>query len=133
MRSEREGERGARSGTMAARRRASPSVASDGAAQAPVDVRPVPGDELPTLAPPKLALILSLAAAFFILYFYLVFYVYDIEPALRRSIAINAAMSFGGFLVALRSIPVAARYLLKRNLFGYDINKKGTPQGTVKV
>jgi hypothetical protein len=22
---------------------------------------------------------------------------------------------------------------LRRNLFGYDINKKGTPQGTVKV
>ncbi|CAA7389462.1 unnamed protein product [Spirodela intermedia] len=118
---------------MAVRRRASPSVASDGAAQAPVDVRPVPGDDLPTLAPPKLAVILSLSVAFFIPFFYVVFYVYDIEPGLRRSIAINAAMSFGGFLVALRSIPVAARYLLKRNLFGYDINKKGTPQGTVKV
>jgi len=28
---------------------------------------------------------------------------------------------------------VASKYVLKRNLFGYDINKKGTPQGTVKV
>ncbi|CAA6654793.1 unnamed protein product [Spirodela intermedia] len=99
---------------MAVRRRASPSVASDGAAQAPVDVRPVPGDDLPTLAPPKLAVILSLSVAFFIPFFYVVFYLW-------------------GFLVALRSIPVAARYLLKRNLFGYDINKKGTPQGTLKV
>ncbi|OMO86106.1 Glycosyl transferase, family 4 [Corchorus olitorius] len=30
-------------------------------------------------------------------------------------------------------IPVASRYVLKRSLFGFDINKKGTPQGTVKV
>lgn len=30
-------------------------------------------------------------------------------------------------------IPVASKYVLRRNLFGYDINKKGTPQGSVKV
>ncbi|KAG0496591.1 hypothetical protein HPP92_001282 [Vanilla planifolia] len=42
-------------------------------------------------------------------------------------------MSLGGFVVVIRIIPVAARYLMKRNLFGYDINKKGTPQGHIKV
>nr|VDD07223.1 unnamed protein product [Brassica oleracea] len=26
-------------------------------------------------------------------------------------------------------IPVAARYVLRRNTFGFDINKRGTPQG----
>lgn len=30
-------------------------------------------------------------------------------------------------------IPVASRYVSRRNLFGYDINKKGTPQGSIKV
>ncbi|XP_078434748.1 uncharacterized protein LOC144705795 [Wolffia australiana] len=118
---------------MAVRRRASPAEASDGATQAQNDVRSAPADELPALDPPRLALVLSLSAVFFVPFFYAVFYVYDIESELRRSIVINAAMSFGGFLVALRSIPVAARYLLKRNLFGYDINKKGTPRGSIKV
>ncbi|KAL0359581.1 UNVERIFIED_CONTAM: UDP-N-acetylglucosamine--dolichyl-phosphate N-acetylglucosaminephosphotransferase [Sesamum angustifolium] len=30
-------------------------------------------------------------------------------------------------------IPVASKYVLRRNLFGYDINKKGTPDGSIKV
>ncbi|WOL16859.1 hypothetical protein Cni_G25647 [Canna indica] len=89
--------------------------------------------EDPPLAPPKLGIILPAAAAFFLPFFYLVFFHYQIDPDLRRSIAINAAMSFAAFIVAVRMIPVAARYVLRRNLFGYDINKKGTPQGAIKV
>lgn len=87
----------------------------------------------PPLAPPKLGLILSASALFFAPFFYLLFYHSQIEPEMRRSIAISAAMSFGGFVVTVRMIPVAARYVLRRNLFGYDINKKGTPQGAIKV
>ena len=30
-------------------------------------------------------------------------------------------------------MPVASRYVLHCNLFGYDINKKGTPQGLIKI
>nr|CAD1833421.1 unnamed protein product [Ananas comosus var. bracteatus] len=89
--------------------------------------------EDPPLAPPKLGFVAAASALFFVPFFYLAFVHYPIEPDLRRSIAISVAMSFGGFLVALRMIPVAARYVLRRNLFGYDINKRGTPQGTVKV
>ncbi|KAG0501051.1 hypothetical protein HPP92_001123 [Vanilla planifolia] len=85
------------------------------------------------LAPPKLGLTLAASAAFFLPFFYLVFFHYNIDEELRRSIVICAAMSLGGFVVVIRIIPVAARYLMKRNLFGYDINKKGTPQGHIKV
>lgn len=85
------------------------------------------------LAPPKVGLVLSASALFFVPFAYLVLIHYSIEEELRRSIAICAAMSVGGFVVSLRMIPVAARYLLKRNMFGYDINKKGTPQGNNKV
>lgn len=91
-----------------------------------------PTDEF-SLAPPKLGLILSILALFFIPFFYLLFMYYPIESDLRRSISIGVAMSLGGFVITVRLIPVAARYLLRRNLFGYDINKKGTPQGAVKV
>ncbi|XP_024187308.1 UDP-N-acetylglucosamine--dolichyl-phosphate N-acetylglucosaminephosphotransferase isoform X2 [Rosa chinensis] len=56
-----------------------------------------------------------------------------IEQELRNSILINAALSLAAFFVTVKMIPVASRYVLRRNLFGYDINKKGTPQGTIKV
>ncbi|KAK1292708.1 hypothetical protein QJS10_CPB17g01722 [Acorus calamus] len=42
-------------------------------------------------------------------------------------------MSVGGFVVVFRLIPVAAKYVLRRNLFGFDINKKGTPEGIIRV
>nr|AFK37996.1 unknown [Lotus japonicus] len=86
----------------------------------------------PPIAPPKWGLLLKLSI-FSIPYFYLIFYHYSIDPQLRRSILINAGMSLAGFFVTVRMIPVASRYVLKRNLFGYDINKKGTSQGNVKV
>ncbi|XWS59065.1 hypothetical protein CRYUN_Cryun08bG0090200 [Craigia yunnanensis] len=66
-------------------------------------------------------------------YFYLLFQHYKIDQDLKRSILINAALSVAGFFVTQRMIPVASSYVLKRGLFGFDINKKGTPQGTVKV
>ncbi|KAJ7976706.1 UDP-N-acetylglucosamine--dolichyl-phosphate N-acetylglucosaminephosphotransferase [Quillaja saponaria] len=85
------------------------------------------------IAPPKSGFILKLSFFFSIPYFYLLFYHYKIEQELKRSILINAVLSLAGFFVTLKLIPVASRYVLRRNLFGYDINKKGTSQGTVKV
>ncbi|RYR69004.1 hypothetical protein Ahy_A03g015517 [Arachis hypogaea] len=86
----------------------------------------------PPIAPPKWGLILKLSL-FSIPYAYLLFYHYKIEAELQRSVIINAGMSVAGFLVTVKLIPVASKYVLKRNLFGFDINKKGTPQGNVKV
>ncbi|ESR34438.1 hypothetical protein CICLE_v10005020mg [Citrus x clementina] len=87
----------------------------------------------PPIAPPKSGLIFKLCLFFAIPYFYLLFYHYKIESELQRSILINAGLSLAGFFITQKMIPVASRYVLRRNLFGYDINKKGTPQGTVKV
>lgn len=86
-------------------------------------------------SPAKAGQILKVSLIFFIPYFYLIFYHYgtSIEAELKRSILINALLSFTGFFLTLVLIPVASRYVLRRNMFGYDINKKGTPQGSVKV
>lgn len=87
----------------------------------------------PPIAPPKSAFIFKLALLLLAPYFYLLFYHYKIQDDLKRSILINAVLSLAGFFLTVKMIPVASRYVLRRNLFGYDINKKGTPQGTVKV
>ncbi|PSS33540.1 UDP-N-acetylglucosamine--dolichyl-phosphate N-acetylglucosaminephosphotransferase [Actinidia chinensis var. chinensis] len=89
--------------------------------------------DLSPIAPSKAAQILKLSLIFFLPYFYLILSHYNIDADLKRSIVINAVLSSVGFLVTLTLIPVASRYVLRRNLFGYDINKKGTPQGSVKV
>ncbi|XP_057462021.1 uncharacterized protein LOC130752240 [Actinidia eriantha] len=81
--------------------------------------------DLPPIAPSKAAQILKISLIFFVPYFYLIFSHYTIDADLKRSIIINAVLSSVGFFVS--------RYVLRRNLFGYDINKKGTPQGLVKV
>ncbi|KAL6009975.1 hypothetical protein ACLOJK_000406 [Asimina triloba] len=122
--------------SMAARKRVSskPSVQSE--ATAVEKSAPPPSDPSSaafSLAPPKLSAALGFSAISLLPFFYLLFFHYRIEPDLKRSIAINAAMSFGGFLAAVRLIPVGSRFVLRRNLFGYDINKKGTPLGAIKV
>ncbi|GFY84730.1 UDP-glcnac-adolichol phosphate glcnac-1-p-transferase [Actinidia rufa] len=89
--------------------------------------------DLSRIAPSKAAHILKLSLIFFLPYFYLILSHYNIDADLKRSIVINAVLSSVGFFVTLTMIPVASRYVLRRNLFGYDINKKGTPQGSVKV
>lgn len=60
-------------------------------------------------------------------------YFLPIEPGLMRSILINLAMSIAGFVGTLLLIPVASNYVLRRNMFGYDINKRGSAGGKVKV
>lgn len=119
---------------MAIRRRRSSAAGNtdEPELQAPAENLQAPAEDLP-LAAPKLGLILGTSVGFFIPFFYLVFFHYRIEEELRWSIAICSAMSFGGFLVSMRMIPVAARYLLRKKIFGYDINKKGTPLGMIRV
>ncbi|XP_058204476.1 uncharacterized protein LOC131318593 [Rhododendron vialii] len=112
---------------MTARKRATSEAASTAAAAA----KPLTTD--PPMAPSKAGQILKVSLIFFVPYLYLILSHYNIEPDLKRSILISAAVSSAGFFLTLAMIPVASRYVLRRNLFGYDINKKGTPQGSVKV
>lgn len=86
----------------------------------------------PPIAPPKWGFLFKLSL-FSLPYFYLIFFHYTLDSDLRRSIIINAGLSLAAFFLTVRMIPVASRYVLKRNLFGFDINKKGTPQGNIKV
>lgn len=88
-----------------------------------------------TVLPAKAGNMLKVSVFLFVPYFYLVFYHYgkNIDAQLKRSIFINAGLSVFGFFVTLRMIPVASKYLLRRNMFGFDINKKGTPKGSVQV
>ena len=111
---------------MTARKRASAN-----STQAAEEPRPLSTDS--PIAPSKSSVILKLSVLFSVPYLYLIFRHYDVDSELRRSILINAGISVVGYFAAVKLIPVASRSVLKRNLFGYDINKKGTPQGTVKV
>ncbi|KAF7149342.1 hypothetical protein RHSIM_Rhsim03G0031000 [Rhododendron simsii] len=115
---------------MTTRKRATSEAASTTAAAAAA-AKPLTTD--PPMAPSKAGQILKVSLIFFVPYLYLILSHYNIEPDLKRSILISAAVSSAGFFLTLAMIPVASRYVLRRNLFGYDINKKGTPQGSVKV
>lgn len=86
-----------------------------------------------TILPSKWTKILCLSSLLLLPYAYLLFFHFQIEAQLKRSILINGALSAAGFFVTVKLIPVASRYVLRRNLFGYDINKKGTPQGLIKI
>ncbi|KAK4580803.1 hypothetical protein RGQ29_024449 [Quercus rubra] len=81
----------------------------------------------------KTSFILKLSLLLLAPYFYLIFHHYNIDRDLKKSILINAVLSLIGFLVTVKIIPIASRYVLRRNLFGFDINKKGTPGGTLRV
>ncbi|KAF6999623.1 hypothetical protein CFC21_015623 [Triticum aestivum] len=90
-----------------------------------------PGDLV--LRAPNLRVVLAAMALFLAPFSYLAFVHYPLAADLRRSILICGAISLGGFFVVLRLIPVAARYLLRRGMFGKDINKKGLPMGEITV
>ena len=81
----------------------------------------------------KTSFILKLSLLLLAPYFYLIFHHYNIDRDLKKSIIINAGLSLVGFFVTVKIIPVASRYVLRRNLFGFDINKKGTPGGNLRV
>ena len=59
--------------------------------------------------------------------------VLDLDSGVRRAILINSAMSIVGLLSTVLLIPVASKYVLKRGMFGYDINKRGSPGGLIQV
>ncbi|OIS98970.1 PREDICTED: UDP-N-acetylglucosamine--dolichyl-phosphate N-acetylglucosaminephosphotransferase [Nicotiana attenuata] len=122
---------------MAAKKRPSKAAPANGTAVNPPESsinNPQPkSDDSSSIAPAKVLLIFKISLIFLIPYFYLIFYHYKIESELRRSILINAVVSLIGFFGTVTMIPVASKYMLRRGLFGLDINKKGTPQGSIKV
>ena len=100
---------------------------------APPEPNPTPKPEDQPIAGAKWGVIVGCGVAIAVPYIYAILYHYKIEWELKKSILINAVVSLLGFVLTLALIPVASKYVLRRNLFGYDINKKGTPQGSVKV
>ncbi|KAL6532881.1 hypothetical protein OROGR_013841 [Orobanche gracilis] len=87
----------------------------------------------PPIRPAKYPTILKFSLVFLIPYFYLIFSHYRIDYELQKSILISAFVSSLGFFVTVKLIHVASKHVSRRNLFGYDINKKGTPGGSIKV
>lgn len=77
----------------------------------------------------KLAVLTFLALSPYLLLLYFL----PVDPGLMRSILTNLAMSVAGFVGVILLIPVASKYVLRRNMFGYDINKRGSAGGKVKV
>ncbi|KAG2683557.1 hypothetical protein I3760_10G035800 [Carya illinoinensis] len=73
----------------------------------------------------KSGFILKLSLLLLSPYLYLIFHHYKIDRDLKKSILVNAGFSLAGFFVTRKMIPVASKYVLRRNLFGYDINKRG--------
>lgn len=119
---------------MAARKRASADTSTEPKSQVkPKSQEPTPTE--PPTAPlkSKAGFILAFSLLLLAPYLYLIFHHYKIEHDLKKSILINAGLSLAGFFVTLKMIPVASTYVLRRNLFGYDINKKGTYGGTLRV
>mmetsp|Transcript_39759 Transcript_39759/g.66701 ORF Transcript_39759/g.66701 Transcript_39759/m.66701 type:complete len:404 (-) Transcript_39759:678-1889(-) len=51
----------------------------------------------------------------------------------RKTICICATISTIGFFLTRKIIPTVAVYTERKGLFGFDINKRGTPAGDVKV
>ncbi|RLN36197.1 UDP-N-acetylglucosamine--dolichyl-phosphate N-acetylglucosaminephosphotransferase [Panicum miliaceum] len=121
---------------MAARRRPAAAAAGAPATQPPTaDAAAAPGEPAkePVLRPPNLGVAAAAAVLFLAPFSYLAFVHYPLDADLRGSILKCGAMSLGGFFIVLKLIPVAARYHLRRRMFGYDINKKGLPTGEIKV
>ncbi|EER99854.1 hypothetical protein BDA96_02G426000 [Sorghum bicolor] len=118
---------------MAVRRRPAAAAAGDPPPQAPPADAAAAAPEEPVLRPPNLRVAAVAVVIFLAPFSYLAFVHYPLGADLQRSILKCGAMSLVGFYVALKLIPVAARYHLRRRMFGYDINKKGLPTGQIKV
>ncbi|XP_041028637.1 LOW QUALITY PROTEIN: UDP-N-acetylglucosamine--dolichyl-phosphate N-acetylglucosaminephosphotransferase-like [Juglans microcarpa x Juglans regia] len=80
----------------------------------------------------KSGFILKLSLLLLSPYLYFIFHHYKIDRDLKKSILVNAGVSLAAFFVTRKMIPVASKYVLRRNLFGYDINKRGTYGGTLR-
>ncbi|KAL7138415.1 hypothetical protein ABFS83_10G162100 [Erythranthe nasuta] len=116
---------------MAAKKRA--SVTDTTTKPEPEKPKPETNQTDPLIRPAKFFTISKFFLVFSIPYFFLILSYYKIEHDLKKSILINAVISFVGFFITVSLIPVASKYVSRRNLFGYDINKKGTPDGSIKV
>ncbi|GAQ80668.1 UDP-N-acetylglucosamine--dolichyl-phosphate N-acetylglucosaminephosphotransferase [Klebsormidium nitens] len=81
---------------------------------------------------PKSHKVLILFLASFLPAVYL-FSTLDIDAADKRFILGNLAFSSVGFLLTVWLIPVAVPYMLRKGMFGMDINKRGSPGGDIKV
>lgn len=55
------------------------------------------------------------------------------KPFALISITTVLAMSLMGYLCTVRMIPVMQQYMLKKNICGLDLNKKGTEAGEKKI
>ncbi|KAH6832606.1 UDP-glcnac-adolichol phosphate glcnac-1-p-transferase [Perilla frutescens var. hirtella] len=115
---------------MAARKRPS---AIDTAKVEPEKPKPEIHQTDSPIRPAKFFTIFKIFLIFSIPYFFLIFSYCKIEYELKKPILINWLLSFIGFFITVSMIPVASKYVSRRNLFGYDINKKGTPDGSIKV
>ncbi|CAN6200138.1 unnamed protein product [Urochloa humidicola] len=122
---------------MAARRRPAAIAAGDPPTRPPpADAAATTPDEPakePVLRSPNLGVAAAAAVLFLAPFSYLAFVHYPLDADLRGSILKCGAMSLVGFFIVLKLIPIAARYHLRRRMFGYDINKKGLPTGEIKV
>lgn len=58
---------------------------------------------------------------------------FAVETIKLYSFLILASFSFLAFLLTLSLIPIFKLFNLKADLFGYDINKKGTELGEKKM
>lgn len=118
---------------MAARRRPAAAAARDPPQQPAAAAASAGPDKELVLRPPNLVVVAASMLLFLAPFSYLAFVHYPLGSDLRKSILICGGLSLVGFLVVLGLIPVAARYLLRRRMFGYDINKRGLPTGEIQV
>lgn len=122
---------------MAARKRAKEQRPESNLARSEAKVESVSVSESKPearpLAPPKTSFIATISLFVLAPYFSLVFFHNNIPAEYKNSIAINGILSFIAFLATLYLIPVLPKPLLRRGIFGKDINKKGTPLGAVPV
>ncbi|GAB4851681.1 hypothetical protein Ancab_031085 [Ancistrocladus abbreviatus] len=97
---------------MATRRRATSNAAPKEASEAVAkDAPPSPAET--QSVPSKWPKILTFSLLFLIPYLYLLFFHYNVDEELKRSIIINFLLSAVGFVLTLRLIPVASRYVFE--------------------
>lgn len=123
------------SGTMAAKKRAKEQRPDSNLIEAKVESVSVSESkpEARPLAPPKISFIATISLFVLAPYFSLIFFHHNIPAEYKNSIAVNAILSFIAFLATLYLIPMLPKPLLRRGIFGKDINKKGTSLGSVPM
>ena len=57
----------------------------------------------------------------------------EVKPELLQNFSIFWTFAVSGYIVSNMFIPRFKKHAIKKDLYGKDINKKGTPAGDVKV